>query len=145
MDNEVSASPLRFGVGRTRVMTPGQCFSKSATDQFALAERVTPDRDPSSCAFLDYYEMIAAVLVGQDDVLEIEVFEIPELGITARVAGSGYVSLPLIGPVKVPGLTTQELTTQIGESFRENYVRDPHVTVLVREYASQPVSILGAV
>ena len=84
-------------------------------------------------------------LVGQDDVLVIEVFEIPELGITARVAASGYVSLPLIGPVKVSGMTTQELGAQIEESFRENYVRDPHVTVLVQEYASQPVSILGAV
>ena len=88
--------------------------------------------------------------VGQDDLLEIEVFEIPELGITARVAASGYVSLPLIGPVNVSGMTTLELATQIEESFREKYVRDPHVTVLIREYgvclptreyASQPVSM----
>jgi polysaccharide export outer membrane protein len=83
--------------------------------------------------------------VGQDDLLEIVVFEIPELGITTRVAASGHVSLPLIGPVQVSGMTTQELATEVEESLRANYIRDPHVTVLIREYASQPVPILGAV
>jgi polysaccharide export outer membrane protein len=83
--------------------------------------------------------------VGQDDLLEITVFEVPELGTTGRVTASGYLSLPLVGPVRVSGMTSQELTTQIEAALRENFVNDPHVNVFVREYASQPVAILGAV
>lgn len=104
------------------------------------AERIV-DYPPSVRPSLDRGEY----RVGQDDVLEIVVFEIPELGITARVTASGYVSLPLIGAVKVFGMTTLELATQLEDSLRENYVIEPHVTVLIREYASQPVSIIGAV
>ncbi len=83
--------------------------------------------------------------VGQDDLLEITVFEIPELGTTGRVTALGYLSLPLIGPVRVSGMTPQELAVQIEGALRENFVNDPHVNVFVREYASQPVAILGAV
>ena len=83
--------------------------------------------------------------VGQDDVLEISVFEIPELGTVSRVTASGYVSLPLVGPVEVAGWTVTELAEQVAVSLRANYVKDPHVTVFVREYASQPVSMIGAV
>ena len=72
--------------------------------------------------------------VGQDDVLEISVFEIPELGTVSRVTASGYVSLPLVGPVEVAGWTVTELAEQVAVSLRANYVKDPHVTVFVREY-----------
>lgn len=83
--------------------------------------------------------------VGADDLLEVTVFEIPELDTTARVSSAGYLSVPLIGPLEVKDLTTEELGDRIEASLRENYVNDPHVTVFIREYASQPVSVVGAV
>jgi len=83
--------------------------------------------------------------VGTDDLLDITVFEIPELASTARVSAAGYISMPLLGPVEATGLTPQELAVKIEDSLRANYVNDPHVTVFIREYASQPVSIVGAV
>ncbi len=83
--------------------------------------------------------------VGQDDLLQITVFEVPELGTTARVTASGYVSLSLIGPVKASGLTPNELGMHIESLLRERYVNNPHVNVFVSEYGSQPVSMIGAV
>jgi polysaccharide export outer membrane protein len=97
-----------------------------------------PSNTPTSLAGAEYH-------VGRDDLLEVAVFEIPELGATTRVSASGVISLPLIGTVEAAGLTQQELERLIEKSLKEKYVNDPHVNVLVREYASQPVSILGAV
>ena len=83
--------------------------------------------------------------IGKDDLIEITVFEVPELGSTPRVTAAGTISLPLIGPIEVAGHTPQELERSIEEALKKNYVNDPHVTVFVREYASQPVSLIGAV
>lgn len=53
--------------------------------------------------------------------------------------------MPLLGPISVAGRTPQEVERALEEAFKKNYVNDPHVTVFVREYASQPVSVIGAV
>jgi polysaccharide export outer membrane protein len=83
--------------------------------------------------------------VGTDDLLDISVFEIEDLDSISRVSAAGYISMPLLGPVQATGLTPQELAIKIEDSLRANYVNEPHVTVFIQEYASQPVSIVGAV
>jgi len=83
--------------------------------------------------------------IGRDDLIEVSVFEAPDLGTVSRVSASGFVTLSLIGPVQAAGKTTQEVEQTVQEALAERYLNDPHVTVLVREYASQPVSIVGAV
>jgi polysaccharide export outer membrane protein len=83
--------------------------------------------------------------IGRDDLIEVSVFEAPELNTTSRVSANGFVSLNLIGPIEAGGKTTQEVEKTIADALGAKYLNDPHVTVLVREYASQPVSILGAV
>ena len=83
--------------------------------------------------------------VGRDDLIEVNVFEVPELGSITRVGASGKISLPLLGSIEAANHTTLELERLIEEALKTNYINDPHVTVLVREYASQPVSVIGAV
>jgi polysaccharide export outer membrane protein len=83
--------------------------------------------------------------IGPDDLVEVAVFEAPELGGVSRVTASGTISLPLVGPVDVSGRTPQEVERLVEEALKRKYVNDPHVTAAVREYASQPVSVLGAV
>jgi polysaccharide export outer membrane protein len=83
--------------------------------------------------------------IGPDDLIEVAVFEAPELGGVSRVTASGTISLPLVGPVEVSGRTPQEVERVVEEALKEKYVNNPHVTAAVREYASQPVSVLGAV
>jgi polysaccharide export outer membrane protein len=87
----------------------------------------------------------AEYLIGKDDLIEVMVFEVPELSSIGRVTASGVISLPLLGPVEVVGHTAQEVEMIIEEGLRNRYINDPHVTVFIREYASQPVSVLGAV
>lgn len=83
--------------------------------------------------------------IGPDDQLDITVLEAPELNGTPRVSQSGDISLPLIGTVKAAGLTTQELQVVVEELLRRRYIKDPHVTVQVRDVQSHPVAVFGAV
>jgi polysaccharide biosynthesis/export protein len=83
--------------------------------------------------------------IGPQDLLEISVFQAPELSPTARVSGSGEISLPLVGAVQAAGLTPKMLEAVLEELLRHSYMKDPHVTVFVKEMQSHPVSVFGAV
>lgn len=83
--------------------------------------------------------------IGKDDLIEVTVFEVPELAGTSRVTASGTISIPLLGPLYVAGRTPQEVERSVEEALKKRYINDPHATVFVREYASQPVSVIGAV
>jgi len=83
--------------------------------------------------------------IGPGDLLEIAVFEAPELGRTLRVAESGDISLPLLGSVRAAGLTPREEESVLEELLRRTYMKDPHVSVFVKEMESHSVSVLGAV
>jgi len=88
----------------------------------------------------------ADYLIGRDDFVVVEVFGEPTLTSPGRVTASGTLSLQLLGPFNVAGLTPRELEAKIETAFRDKeYLNDPHVTVTVQEYASQPVQVLGAV
>lgn len=81
--------------------------------------------------------------IGPLDLLEVEVFESKELGRASRVNAAGFVSLPLIGAVKVANLTPQEAEREIERKLGEKYMQDPHVTVFVKEYESQKITVEG--
>jgi len=83
--------------------------------------------------------------IGADDLLDISVFEAPELNRTARVSAGGEISLPLLGRVQAAGLTPQELELVLQELLRRRYMKGPHVSVFVREVQSHAVSVIGAV
>jgi polysaccharide export outer membrane protein len=81
--------------------------------------------------------------IGSMDVIEVEVFQAEELSREARVNTEGYVSLPLIGPVKVAALTTREAELEIQKVLKEKYLQDPHVTVFIKKYESQKITVEG--
>ncbi len=83
--------------------------------------------------------------VGAKDLLAISVFEIPELNLERRVSDSGSIDLPLLGEVAVAGMTTSEVRTRIESLLTAKYVNRANVSVIVKEYANSPVSIVGAV
>jgi polysaccharide export outer membrane protein len=83
--------------------------------------------------------------VGAEDLLEISVFEIPDLTRTVRVSQQGTISLPLLGELLVQGLTPRGVETRLREELGKRYLEDPQVSVFVREHGSKKVSVLGAV
>lgn len=83
--------------------------------------------------------------IGPEDLIEISVFEVPEMSRTVRVSASGLISLPMIGSVKAVGLSPRELEQALGDVLRKSYIKDPQVAVFIREYRSYPISVMGAV
>ena len=79
------------------------------------------------------------------DVLEVTVYDAPNLSRPAQVSASGYISLPLIGDVKATGKTTDQLQTDIASRLRKDLMQSPQVFVTVKEYNSQRVTVDGAV
>ncbi len=83
--------------------------------------------------------------IGPDDLLNIAVFEAPEMNSTVRVSASGDISLQLLGAVHAAGLTPRELESLLQIQLRRTYMKDPHVGVFIQELQSHPVSVVGAV
>lgn len=87
------------------------------------------------------------IVIGPGDVLNIQVFDTPELSIeAARVSQGGQVTLPVLGIVDIAGLNAIEAAQRIENELRTRGIMvDPHVTVSVVEYSTQGATLLGEV
>ena len=85
--------------------------------------------------------------IGPKDLLEIKVQEVPELaGLGVRVSENGSITLPLAGNIALTGMTKDEVEKLIARVLIErNLVKNPQVSVFIKEYQSQVVSLIGAV
>ncbi len=83
--------------------------------------------------------------VGPGDVLDVVVFEEEDLTRLVTVQHGGEISFPLIGEIPVAGLTLKEVRVQITELLGKDYLIDPQLTVKVKEYLSQWVTVVGEV
>lgn len=84
-------------------------------------------------------------LIGPGDLLEISVFDLPEITRKVRVSTSGFIQLPLIGAIKAAGVSESDLASEIARRLSTNYLQDPQVGVFVEEYKSQQVAVTGSV
>ncbi len=82
--------------------------------------------------------------LGSEDLLEVGVFGQEDLHQVVRVNGKGEISMPLLGPVSVAGLTPQKLERRLEELYGAKYLRNPQVSVFVKEYRHERVAVTGA-
>jgi polysaccharide export outer membrane protein len=87
----------------------------------------------------------AAYKIGPADVLDISVFKVPDLAKTVQVADDGTINYPLIGEVPVAGKTAHDLERDLAQRLGVKYLRSPQVSVLVKEFNSQRVTVSGSV
>jgi polysaccharide export outer membrane protein len=84
--------------------------------------------------------------LGVGDVLHIIVYQNPDLTLDARVSDSGFISFPLLGAVKVGGLTVGETEQLIANGLKKgDFVKNPQVTVVIMQVRGSQVSVLGQV
>ena len=84
--------------------------------------------------------------LGSGDVFDVRVFGEADLGATYRVAQDGSIDFPMVGRLAVAGLEPTAVADLLSERLRSGqYLRNPQVSVLVKEYNSKRVSIMGAV
>jgi polysaccharide export outer membrane protein len=83
-------------------------------------------------------------IIGNDDVLAINVWKETELSRSVPVRSDGKISLPLVGEVQASGETPRQLEQAIAQKLK-NYISEPEVTVIVQQINSQKFNILGQV
>jgi polysaccharide export outer membrane protein len=94
----------------------------------------------------DSADQSTAVKLGPGDLIEVNVYNVPELTSKVRVSLAGDIYLPLIDYVHVDGLTQEEAQSVIEKRLTDGgFVRSPHVAIFVDEASSQGVTVLGEV
>ena len=91
------------------------------------------------------YAFTQDYVVGEGDLLRITVYDFPDLLTIVRIGGEGTILFPLIGQVKVAGLSVTAVSKKIENMLSEGYIISPHVSVFIEEYRSQRVTIMGQV
>src|SRR6266571_3362286 len=133
---------LAFAQSSPPATSPGSAASEQpsapAAETNAAKALVIQDQQPPMAA--------TRLKIGSGDLAEISVFGIPELTQKVRVNSNGDVSLSLIGMVHLAGLSPDQAERQIEKMLVQGgYVKDPHASVLLVEYATQGVSVMGEV
>jgi polysaccharide export outer membrane protein len=85
-------------------------------------------------------------VLGAGDAIRIQVFQSPELTVDARVSEAGVISYPLLGPVRIGGMSSTDIEKLIAQRLRDGkFLQSPQVTVNITTFRSQQVSVLGNV
>ena len=131
------AEPIA-GLGVTNIVPPRAQVAKDPaiaagrTHQVRAVERTkTPENE--------------GYRIGAQDVLDISVYQATDLAKTVQVAEAGTINLPLVGDVQAAGVTAQELERTLKAKLGGKYLQNPQVTVFVKEYNSQRVTVEGSV
>lgn len=126
--------------------TPHRCtFLKNMAFFAALlglspATRAPADEPPPQITMPEYYELSIR------DQIELTVYGEPDLSVAQRIDSRGQVRVPLLGTLKIAGMTVRQAEQFIQRTYVEKRIlRDPMVTIRVAEYAPKEVAVLGAV
>ena len=87
----------------------------------------------------------AVYLIGRDDVLDITVWQSPDLTKAVTVQSDGTIDYPLLGRLPAAGLPTAALEKTIREKLAQGYVKNPQVSITVKEYNSKKILVFGEV
>jgi len=103
-----------------------------------------PAAEPSLARSATKQPHDASFIIGNDDLLAINVWKEPDITRSIPVRSDGRISLPLVGELQAAGRTPLQLEQDIAVRLR-NYIAAPEVTVMVQEIRSEKFNILGQV
>lgn len=87
----------------------------------------------------------SSYVLRPNDSIRLDVYQEPDLSASVRILRTGEASFPLIGSLTISGLSVSQATAKIRELYAADYLVDPKVTLTVTDYATEFVSVLGAV
>jgi len=114
---------------------PSRLTAKDAKPLARAVDKLTSSATPKSSGYK----------IGPLDVVEFSVFKVPELTRLAQVNETGTLNLPLVGEVQAAGRTAHEVERDLADELGKKYLQSPQVSILVKEYNSQRVTVEGAV
>lgn len=113
-----------------------------------LVNRPATSQEPTAARAAVEAPIAKPILIGPGDLIDVTLFNAPELSGRFRVDTRGNVDAPLIGDVPVQGLTTEQAGKRIGQRYVDAQILRPdsaQVTVFIEEYASQGIAVNGEV
>jgi polysaccharide export outer membrane protein len=102
-------------------------------------EKRTPPPPPQEALILIEEQL------GVDDVFEVRVHAEPDLSGPYRVDTDGSIDFPFVGRITVVGMRSGDVQKLIAEKLKDGYLRNPQVSVMVKEWNSRKISVLGQV
>jgi polysaccharide export outer membrane protein len=131
------------GFGQQTTQTTGQRETRSSDENFIYPNGRRADKrgtdDPDRL-----FSSSGRFLIGPDDTLSIVALNADEISKQWRVGATGDLVLPMVGEIHAAGLTVEEFEQALDTRLKE-FILDPHVTVFVSEFRSQPVTVTGEV
>jgi len=128
-----------LSISRLRQRAAALLFGLAALVGFAVPPAVAQQPASAEAARDDY-------VLGPGDAIRIQVFQNPDLTVEARVSEAGVISYPLLGAIRVGGLSPTNVERLIGQRLRDGkFLQNPQVTVNITTFRSQQVSVLGNV
>ena len=118
------------GAAAQELNVPAPSPGASATPQSA---------GTSSSSLSDSY------VLRNNDLVRLTVFQEDDMTTETRISKSGYITLPLLGPVQLAGKSVSDATNEIRTKLDKDYIINPQVTLTVMQYAEQWVTVLGEV
>ena len=135
----VAQEPATQGQSSPAGLPPAQPISEAARSASGAPQAQAADANKDA-------DRSTSVKLGTGDLIEVNVYNVPELSTKARVSNGGDIYLPLVDYVHVDGLTQEEAQALIEKRLTDGgFVRNPHVTIFVDDAASQGVTLLGEV
>lgn len=113
-------------------LTAGSPLTLAQSPEINTQSATTPDQ--------------SAMTIGPGDLIDLSVYHVPELILKVRVDSNGVVSLPLIGDVRLAGMTVRDAQQLIAhELIQRQLVTKPEVSLFVEEFATQGITVYGEV
>lgn len=122
-------------------LAAGLLLLLSACGSAPTSEQAPPALPPMP----DRAALLQSAALGAGDVVEVRVYEEKELSGLFRVASDGTFTYPLVGQVNAAGMTPGALSEHLTSRLKEGFLRNPQVTVFVKESNSKKVFVLGEV
>jgi polysaccharide export outer membrane protein len=121
------------------------CVWVGALAAFALAPLGCAARQPQLATPVHAMELLPEERLGIDDVFEVRVFAEPDLSASYRVAADGTIDYPFVGRISVLGMRSGDVQELIATKLRDGYLKNPQVSLMVKEWNSRKVSVIGQV
>jgi polysaccharide biosynthesis/export protein len=124
------------GGGAAGTFTPTAADGDASTSALSkAADKYTSAATPGNSAYK----------IGPMDVIEISVFKVPDLSKTVQVGQDGIINYPLVGDLLAGGKAAHDVEIELKQKLGTKYMQSPQVSVFVREYNSQRVTVDGSI
>lgn len=143
---------MRSNISKTVVRTflvvtvsLGMCWAQGSTSNLTSSPaKAAPSAEAPAGAPSASKPHDGSFVIGNDDVLAINVWKEPDISRSVPVRSDGKISLPLVGEVQATGRTPLKLEQEIASKL-SSYISEPEVTVMVQQINSEKFNILGQV